>query len=73
MGTAIVFPRKMEYGEVISECYQLVPGSIQAFKKLLTQDADVTLTAYITTTLGEVYKSDLFPVRKIVKLEQYVR
>lgn len=73
VGGMISFPRKMEYGEVVSENYQLVPGNIQMFYELLSKDPDTTLTAYVTTTLGEVYKSEPYPVKDIVKQGKYVR
>lgn len=73
VGNAVHFPRKMEYGEVISENYQLVQRNIQMFQELLAKDPDVTLTAYVGTTLGEVYKSEPYIVRDIVKQGRYVR
>lgn len=72
IGGAIDFPRKMEYGEVVSENYLLVPGNIQMFEELMAKDADVKLTAYVSTTLGEVYKSEPYPVSDIVKQRKYV-
>ena len=73
IGEQIKFPRKMEYGEVISEGYLLVPGNIQLFEELLKQDGDATLTAYVSTTLGEVYKSNPYPIRDIIEKKQYIR
>jgi len=73
VGEAIVFPRKMEYGEVVSEGYQLVPNNIGMFEKLLEKDIDATITAYVTTTLGEVYKSEPYPIKDIVKQGKYVK
>ena len=73
IGEQIKFPRKMEYGEVISEEYLLVPSNIQLFEELLKQDGDATLTAYVSTTLGEVYKSNPYPIRDIIEKKQYIR
>ena len=73
VGNAVHFPRKMEYGEVISENYQLVQRNIQMFQELLAKDPVVTLTAYVGTPLGEVYKSEPYIVRDIVKQGRYVR
>lgn len=73
IGEQITFPRKMEYGEVVSENYQLVPGNIQMFKELLARNPETTITAYVSTTLGEVYKSEPYYVSDIVKQEKYVR
>ena len=73
IGSTIDFPRKMEYGEVVSENYLLVPGNIKMFEELLAKSPDVTLTAYVSTTLGEVYKSEPYPVCDIVKQRKHVR
>lgn len=72
VGEQLSFPRKMEYGEVISENYQLVQGNIHMFKELLAKNPETTLTAYVSTTLGEVYKSEPYLVSDIVKQEKYV-
>ncbi len=73
VGTPIDFPRRMEYGEVLSENYQLVQGNIEMFQGLLSKDSEATLTAYATTTLGELYKSEPYHIKDIVKQRQYVR
>jgi hypothetical protein len=73
VGNPIDFPRRMEYGEVFSENYQLVQGNIEMFQGLLSKDSEATLTAYVTTTLGELYKSEPYYIKDIVKQRQYVR
>ena len=73
VGDPIDFPRRMEYGEVLSENYQLVQGNIEMFQGLLSKDSEATLTAYVTTTLGELYKSEPYHIKDIVKQRQYVR
>ena len=73
VGDPIEFPRRMEYGEVLSENYQLVQGNIEMFQVLLSKDSEATLTAYVTTTLGELYKSEPYYIKDIVKQRQYVR
>ncbi|MBQ8484863.1 MAG: hypothetical protein IJ534_01810 [Bacteroidaceae bacterium] len=73
IGEQIKFPRKMEYGEVISEGYLLVPENIQLFEELLAKDVGATLTAYVSTTLGEVYMSNSYPIRDIVGKKRYIR
>jgi len=73
VGDPIEFPRRMEYGEVLSENYQLVQGNIEMFQGLLSKDSEATLTAYVTTTLGELYKSEPYHIKDIVKQRQYVR
>lgn len=73
VGTPINFPRKLEYGEVIKEAYQIVPANIELFKNLLGNDPNATITAFVSTTLGELYKSDPYKVSDIIKQENYVR
>jgi len=73
VGDPIEFPRRMEYGEVLSENYQIVQGNIEMFQVLLSKDSEATLTAYVTTTLGELYKSEPYYIKEIVKQRQYVR
>lgn len=73
VGDPIEFPRRMEYGEVLSENYQIVQGNIEMFQVLLSKDSEATLTAYVTTTLGELYKSEPYYIKDIVKQRQYVR
>lgn len=69
----ITFPRKMEYGEVLAENYQLVVGNIQMFQEMISNDPDATLTAFVSTTLGEVYKSEPYKISDIIKQGKYVR
>lgn len=73
VGERINFPRKMEYGEVVTEGYLLLLNNIQMFEELLDKDLNATLTAYVSTTLGEVYRSEPYPIREIVKMKNYVR
>lgn len=73
IGDQIKFPRKMEYGEVVSQSYILNPANISMFKGLLERRLDVVLTAYVSTTLGEVYESNKYPISDIVKHELYIR
>lgn len=73
IGEPISFPRKMEYGEVVSEGYLLNPNNIEMFSGMLAKDAKATLTAYVTTTLGEVYKSEPYLIKDIIEQKKYVR
>lgn len=73
IGEQIKFPRKMEYGEVISQSYILNSANVNMFKGLLEKRLDVMLTAYVSTTLGEVYESNKYVVSDIVKHERNIR
>lgn len=72
IGTPISFPCKMEYGEVVSEVYRIVPANIPLLKELLTRDPNTTITAFVSTTLGEIYKSEPYKVADIVEQEKYI-
>ena len=71
-GNPVAFPRKMEYGEVVSESYLLIPANIKMFQSILYKDLAATLTTYVTTTIGEVYKSEPLFLTDIVKEEHHV-
>lgn len=73
IGESVKFPRKMEYGEVISQTYMINSANISMFKALLERRLDVVLTVYVSTTLGEMYESNKYPVSEIVKQERHVR
>jgi len=66
----INFPVKLEYGEVASVDFELVPNSLEMMWNRLPEDA--TVQAILTTTVGERYKSNLIPVssvREVLKLK----
>lgn len=73
IGERIKFPYKMEYGEVITQTYSINAANIDMFKSLLEEQLDVVLTVYVSTTLGELYESNKYPISDIVKHERYVR
>lgn len=52
----IAFPKRMEYGEQYQINYNLKKGFIDSMREFKGQD--VTLTAYVTTTVGEKYQSN---------------
>ena len=61
----IQFPIKLEYGEKQSLTFEVNPNQFALFKKNATEDA--ILTAYCTTTLGELYNSNDYKLDKFVK------
>ncbi len=64
----IAFPKRMEYGEQYHVFYNLKKSFLDELEKLTGQE--VTLTAYVTTTVGEKFSSnemkidDLFNLKK---------
>ena len=60
-----VFPKRLEYGEVVSESYRIKSGVFEILDKVLAKDEDAFLQAISTTTLGEVYKSNKYSIKKL--------
>ena len=69
----IPFPKKLEYGEVVSESYFVRLGMKDVYDKVLALNKNATLQAIVTTTIGEIYKSNEYSVQKIVDNFKYVR
>lgn len=69
----ISFPAKLERGEQFSISYRLVPGNVEMFSNLLAKDSSITVQAIVTTTLGDVAKSEPYPIANLVKDFKYIR
>lgn len=67
------FPAKLERGQQFSISYKLVPGNVEMFSNLLAKDSSVTVQAIVTTTLGDVAKSEPYPIANLVKDFKYIR
>lgn len=66
--TPISFPKRMEYGEQYQVMYNLKKGFLDEMQKLRNQE--VTLTAFVTTTVGEKYKSNEMKIDDLFKFEK---
>lgn len=69
----IVFPKKLEYGEVVTENYQIRPQSREMYEKVLARDENATLQVITSTTIGEIYKSNEYEVSKLLENFKYAR
>ena len=69
----IVFPKKLEYGEVVSENYQIRPQSKDIYDKLKAQDENATIQVIVSTTIGEIYKSNEYKVSQLLENFKYAR
>lgn len=69
----IEFPKKLEYGEVASEDYPLKPKSKEVFEKIISKDKEATLKVVVNTTVGEVYNSNEYTVKRILDHFQYAK
>lgn len=69
----ISFPKKLEYGEVVTKDYPVQLGAKEIFEKVYSKDNDATLKVIANTTLGEVYNSNEYKVERIIKHFDYAK
>jgi hypothetical protein len=62
----ISFPKRMEYGEQYQVQYNLKKAFLDELENLVGKG--VTITAYVTTTVGEKYTSNAMPVDTIFRV-----
>lgn len=62
----IIFPNKLEYGEVVTEDYPLRPGSKFVFEEVYKNDPEATLKVIVNTTVGEIYHSNEYNIKRII-------
>jgi len=67
------FPKKLEYGEVISEFYSIKKASEEFFRKIIEKDSNATVQAIVNTTLGEIYMSKGYSISKLLESFKYAR
>lgn len=67
----IEFPKKLEFGEVVTEYYNIRPQSIDIYNKVLVQDKDATIQVIVTTTIGEIYKSNEYKINNLAENFKY--
>ena len=69
----IQFPKKLEYGEVVSEAYSIRAGSKEMYEKALAKDPEATLQVTVGTTIGEIYKSNEYKLSELLSKFQYAK
>lgn len=69
----IVFPKKLEYGEVVSEAYLIRATSREIYDKVFAIDENATIQVITSTTIGEIYKSNEYKVSKLLENFKYAR
>lgn len=67
----IPFPKKLEYGEVVTEDYPLRQNSKSVFEEVLKKDEEATLKVIVNTTVGEIYHSNEYKVKRILDHYDY--
>jgi hypothetical protein len=69
----ITFPKKLEYGEVVSEAYLIRATSREMYDKVFAIDENATIQVITSTTIGEIYKSNEYKVSKLLENFKYAR
>jgi len=69
----ISFPKKLEYGEVVSESYLIRATSREIYDKVIAKDVNATIQVITSTTIGEIYKSNEYKVSKLLENFKYAR
>ncbi len=69
----IPFPKKLEYGEVVTEDYLLRPRSKEIFDKVIGINPEATIKIIVSTTVGEVYHSNEYRIDKLLENYKYSR
>lgn len=69
----IEFPKKLEYGEVVSEVYSIRAASKEMYEKALAKDLNATLQVTVNTTIGEVFKSNEYKISELLEKFEYAK
>lgn len=69
----ISFPKKLEYGEVVSEGYLIRLNSKEIYDKVIAIDKDATIQVITSTTIGEIYKSNEYKVSQLLENFKYAK
>jgi hypothetical protein len=62
-----IYPKRLEYGEPISVTFAIKPGGFYMYEELLQKEENSYIKAYAVTSLGEVYESNAFEIKKLVE------
>jgi hypothetical protein len=62
----VVFPKRLEYGEVFKQNYKIVPRSKEIYEKMFSIDQKSTIQVIVNTTIGEIYKSNEYKVANLL-------
>lgn len=69
----VPFPKKFEYGEVVSEGYLIRATSREIYDKVIAIDKDATIQVITSTTIGEIYKSNEYKISQLLDNFKYAR
>jgi len=63
----VPFPKKLEYGEPVSVNYEITPNSKNLYQQIFDKNNEATIQVIVSTTVGEIFKSNEYKVSKILK------
>lgn len=69
----IQFPKKLEYGEVVSEFYPIRLKAKEIYDKVITKDPNATIQVVVTTTVGEIYRSNEYKISDLMEQYHYAK
>lgn len=69
----ISFPVRLERGQQFAISFKLVPGTVDFFFQLLAKDPSIKIQAIAQTTLGELSKSEPYPIANLIKNFKYIK
>lgn len=68
-----VFAKRLEYGEPFSVSFEIKDGAYSMYEGILKKDGDATIQAFITTTVGELYESNKFSIKKLFENLEWIK
>lgn len=70
---SIQFPKKLEYGEVVTENYPIKLKAKEIYDKVIEKDPNATIQVIVTTTIGEIYKSNEYKISELIENYKYAQ
>jgi hypothetical protein len=67
-----VFAKKLEYGEPFSVTFDIKPGGYKMYEEIVHKNSEAEIQAFIVTTLGEVFESNKFKVKKLLEYKKMI-
>lgn len=60
-----IFPKRLEYGEPVFASYEIKTGAYEMYQEILKKDDEAYLQGFVSTTVGELYESNKFYIKKL--------
>lgn len=72
IGNVPSFPVRLEYGQPVTVHYVLDPNQISFLKEVFSQNEDASLAVVSSTTVGEIYRSNVHTLKYILSSYQRI-